>query len=126
MLFHLCLGARRAVCRGATGGCFSCLLRAPADATLDAAADTIPQLVRRRDLASGNLALNDSGDEIVLLSPTLLLADALAFGKGEYAVLGWRATCVPPAATHCNGCQGPASRRSGRAPALPCRATVAI
>ena len=58
------------------------------DATLDAAADTIPQLVRRKDLASGNLALNDSGDEIVLLSPTLLLADAMAFGKGEYGVLG--------------------------------------
>lgn len=44
-----------------------------------------PQLVRRKDLAKGKLALNDSGDNIVLLAPGLQLADAVAFGKGETA-----------------------------------------
>ena len=57
------------------------------DAAFESAGDVV-QLVRRKDLAKGKLALNDSGDEIVLLAPGLQLADAVAFGKGEYGVLG--------------------------------------
>ena len=58
---------------------------------------TPSQLVRRKDLAKGKLALNDSGDEIVLLAPGLLLADAVAFGKGEYGVLGLAGDLRAPA-----------------------------
>ena len=58
------------------------------DVTLESAGDAVPQLVRRKDLAKGKLALNDGGDAIVLLAPGLLLADAVAFGQGEYGMLG--------------------------------------
>ena len=57
------------------------------DAAFESAGNTV-QLERRKDLAKGKLALNDSGDEIVLLAPGLQLADAVAFGKGEYGALG--------------------------------------
>ena len=43
--------------------------------------------MRRRDLATGSLALSDSGDEVVLLNPTGQLADAVAFTGGNYAAL---------------------------------------
>jgi len=48
---------------------------------------TVITLVRRRDLATGSLALSDSGDEVVLLNPTGALADAVAFANGDYATL---------------------------------------
>ena len=51
----------------------------------------------RKDLAAGKLALNDSGDEIVLLAPGLLLADAVAYGKGEYGTLGLAGDLRAPA-----------------------------
>jgi hypothetical protein len=60
----------------------------PPGATLEKAGGAAPQLVRRSDLAGGKLALNDGGDEIVLLAPGLLLADAMGFGRAEYAALG--------------------------------------
>jgi len=44
-------------------------------------------LVRRRDLATGSLALSDSGDEVVLLNPVGEVADAVAFANGDYAAL---------------------------------------
>ncbi len=44
-------------------------------------------LVRRRDLATGSLALNDSGDEVVLLNPAGELVDAVAFANGDYTAL---------------------------------------
>jgi hypothetical protein len=48
---------------------------------------SVPTLARRTELAQGQLALSDSGDEIVLLDPALHLADAVAFGSGAYSVL---------------------------------------
>ena len=58
------------------------------DAAFEGGEDAVPQLGRRKDLAKGKLALNDAGDEIVLLAPGLQLADAVAFGKGEYGAVG--------------------------------------
>jgi hypothetical protein len=68
------------------------------DAALEAAGGAIPQLARRTDLAKGKLALDDGGDEVLLLDPDLRLADAVAFGKGDYA---GRAL---PAAIRCSAC----------------------
>ncbi len=47
-----------------------------------------PDLVRRRDLASGQLALNDNGDEVLLFNPAVAVADAVAFDEGNYGALG--------------------------------------
>lgn len=58
-------------------------------------ADT-PDLVRRRDLAKGELALNDSGDEVLLFNPDGAVADAVAFGDGAYTVLGLTGTLATP------------------------------
>lgn len=46
------------------------------------------RLTRRRELATGEWALNNSGDEVVLLSPSGDVADAVAFAQGNYAALG--------------------------------------
>jgi hypothetical protein len=58
------------------------------DAQFEAENAVAPVLERRRDLASGAFALNDSGDEVVLLDPQGRLADAVAYGNGNAAVLG--------------------------------------
>ncbi len=60
--------------------------RAP-DAEFEEHDAAIPTLARRRDLASGSLALSDNGDEVVLLNPAGQLADAVAFASGNYAAL---------------------------------------
>ncbi len=57
------------------------------EATAQEAAAAAVQLAPRKELAPGQLALNDSGDEVVLLGPGLLLADAVAYGSGNYAAL---------------------------------------
>lgn len=59
----------------------------PANAEFEEDDPDTPTLPRRRDLASGSLALNDSGDEVVLLNPTGQLADAVAFTGGDYTAL---------------------------------------
>ena len=46
---------------------------------------TVPTLIRLPDRAAGSLALNDTGDEVLLLNPALELADAVAWGDGSYA-----------------------------------------
>ena len=53
-------------------------------------------LPRRRDLATGKLALNNSGDEVLLLDPVGTLADAVAFTGGDYAALGLTGELRPP------------------------------
>ena len=55
-----------------------------------------PDLVRRRDLAKGELALNDSGDEVLLFNPEGAVADAVVFGDGAYTVLGLTGTLAAP------------------------------
>ncbi|MCX6044833.1 MAG: lamin tail domain-containing protein [Chloroflexi bacterium] len=59
----------------------------PPDAEFEDHAVDVPSLARRRDLASGSLALSDSGDEVVLLNPGGQLADAVAFTNGNYTAL---------------------------------------
>ncbi|MBI3957357.1 MAG: lamin tail domain-containing protein, partial [Chloroflexi bacterium] len=68
--------------------------RAP-DAQFESSPSAAPVLARRRDLASGALALNDSGDEVVLLDPSLGLADALAYEDGDRASLGLTGVLYP-------------------------------
>lgn len=46
------------------------------------------RLERRRELATGEWALNNSGDEVVLLSPSGEVADAVAFAEANYAAVG--------------------------------------
>ncbi|MBP8291197.1 MAG: lamin tail domain-containing protein, partial [Caldilineaceae bacterium] len=48
----------------------------------------VPTLMRRTDLGTGRLALDDGGDEIVLINPALELADAVAYGDGDFGALG--------------------------------------
>ncbi len=47
----------------------------------------IPTLDKRSDLASGQFALKDNGDEVVLLNAELALADAVAYGSGDGVAL---------------------------------------
>ncbi|MFZ1753619.1 MAG: lamin tail domain-containing protein, partial [Caldilineaceae bacterium] len=69
----------------------------PAHAQFENSASAAPVLARRRELASGSLALNDSGDEVLLLDPSLNLADAVVWGNGDGASLGLTGTLYPVA-----------------------------
>jgi hypothetical protein len=67
------------------------------DATIEEAAAPVRRLLRRSDLAHGELALNDGGDEVVLITPNLGLADVAAYGHAEYALLQlWGELRTPP------------------------------
>ena len=57
------------------------------DAEIEETDAEIPNLPKRRELASGSMALNDDGDEVILLDSTSRLADAVAYGDGAYAAL---------------------------------------
>ncbi|MFN8442700.1 MAG: lamin tail domain-containing protein [Caldilineaceae bacterium] len=59
-----------------------------ADGESDNADDGTPNLEKAKEYAHGSLSLSDSGDEVVLIDPEGMLADAVAFGNGEYALLG--------------------------------------
>jgi hypothetical protein len=61
--------------------------RAP-DAEWNETGAKLPVLARRTDLASGEVALNDNGDELLLLDPQGRVADAVAFGDGDFAAVG--------------------------------------
>ena len=67
------------------------------DAQIEGSASPAPILPPRRDLASGTLALNDSGDEVVLIDPSGMLADAVAFGQGDTMSLGMTGSLLPVA-----------------------------
>ncbi len=64
----------------------------PPDAQFEASESSVPVLDRRRELASGRLALNDSGDELLLLDPSLALADGVVWGSGDGTSLGLTGT----------------------------------
>ncbi|RLT36917.1 MAG: hypothetical protein DWI57_14235, partial [Chloroflexi bacterium] len=68
--------------------------RAP-DAQFETSESTAPVLERRRELASGRLALSDGGDEVLLLDPALALADAVAWASGDGAGLGLTGALYP-------------------------------
>ncbi|MCC6169787.1 MAG: lamin tail domain-containing protein [Caldilineaceae bacterium] len=52
---------------------------------------------RQTALASGEIALDDAGDEVILLDPAGRLADALAYGDGEGRGLGLAGHLICPA-----------------------------
>ncbi|MBX3002087.1 MAG: lamin tail domain-containing protein [Caldilineaceae bacterium] len=58
------------------------------DAQFEKTDAPIPDLARVRELATGTFALNDSGDEVVLLDPADRLADVVVFGNGDSVSLG--------------------------------------
>jgi hypothetical protein len=59
----------------------------PPDAEWEASDDSVPDLLRAPRFGSGGLALNDSGDEVVLIDPAGRLADAVGYKAAEYAAL---------------------------------------
>jgi hypothetical protein len=69
--------------------------RAP-DAQFENADNGVPALVPRADLATGQWALSDSGDEAVLLNPAGVAVDAFVYGNGDYAALGRSGELRPP------------------------------
>ncbi|MEZ4609775.1 MAG: lamin tail domain-containing protein [Caldilineaceae bacterium] len=62
------------------------------DAEFEESAAEVPSLSRRRDLATGQFALKDGGDEVLLLAPAGQLVDAVAYGTGDGAALGLTGT----------------------------------
>jgi hypothetical protein len=66
------------------------------DAEWEAHDDLTPDLVRERALGRGALALNDAGDEVVLLDPSGLLVDAVAYKNGAYAKLSLAGVLTAP------------------------------
>ena len=67
----------------------------PPDAQFEESQSAVPVLARRRELATGSLALSDGGDEILLLDPSLALADGVVWGSGDGASLGLTGTLYP-------------------------------
>jgi hypothetical protein len=70
------------------GATFQGVWGRPPDAEWNETDPAILTLSGVSGLAAGELALNDDGDELVLLDPQGRLADAAAFGDGDYAGLG--------------------------------------
>lgn len=68
----------------------------PAHAEFAATDADTPDLARQRDLAKGELALNDSGDEVLLFNPAGAVVDVVAFGDGAYGVLGLTGALATP------------------------------
>jgi hypothetical protein len=58
------------------------------DAQFENSDAPIPTLARVRELATGSFALNDSGDEVVLLDPSGRLADVVVYGNSDSTSLG--------------------------------------
>ncbi|MCB0186143.1 MAG: lamin tail domain-containing protein [Caldilineaceae bacterium] len=58
-----------------------------AHAEFGSADEATPDLARLRTLATGQWALNDSGDEVILLNPNRAVADAVVFADGAYQTL---------------------------------------
>ncbi|MFO7635338.1 MAG: lamin tail domain-containing protein [Caldilinea sp.] len=57
------------------------------DAAWQTSDGVVPLLQREPRLGRGSMALNDSGDEVVLLNPAGKLVDAVAFKKAAYATV---------------------------------------
>jgi len=83
--YHLPAGARFVIARD--GASFRRSWGTPANAEFGSSDEATPDLARLRLLASGQWALNDSGDEVILLNPNGEVADALVYGNGDYASL---------------------------------------
>ncbi len=79
------------------GAAFRATFARAADAQFEESGDPAPVLERLPGLASGKWALNDGGDEVALLNPAGELADAVAYGDGDYAALDLTGPLRPPA-----------------------------
>lgn len=82
----LAAGERIVIARN--GAAFQTQWGQRADAEFDETDANTPTLDRQRTLASGTWALNDSGDEVILLTPNGEVADVVAFGNGDTARFG--------------------------------------
>ncbi len=78
-------GSRLVLARN--GNAFHIRWGQPPDAQFEANEGSIPVLSRVSTLATGTWALNDSGDEVLLLDPQGRLADAVAYGDGDHRAL---------------------------------------
>ncbi|MBW7881741.1 MAG: lamin tail domain-containing protein [Caldilineaceae bacterium] len=78
------------------GAAFQARFGDPPDAELEDTLAAVPQLERVPEVSKGTLALNDRGDEVVLIDPDGLLADAVAYAAGDYAALGLTGELYPP------------------------------
>ncbi len=87
-------GARFVIARD--GASFRATWGAPANAEFGNSDDATANLTPQRALASGQWALNDSGDEVILLNPNGEVADALVYGDGAYASLNTDGLLVAP------------------------------
>ena len=87
-------GARFVVARNAV--MFREVFGRSPDAEWEAHDDLTPDLTRERVLGRGALALNDAGDEVVLLDPSGLLVDAVAYKNGAYAQLSLAGVLTAP------------------------------
>ncbi|HHW86095.1 MAG TPA: hypothetical protein GX400_07795, partial [Chloroflexi bacterium] len=67
------------------------------DAEWEASDASVPDLASAPSYGSGKLALNDSGDEVVLIDPAGRLADAVGYKAAEYAALTLAGQLDPPA-----------------------------
>ncbi len=78
-------GGAYVIARSAAG--FAARWFAPPDVQFEATGAGVPALVQNPAYPGGNFALDDTGDEVVLLSPEGVLADAVCFGDGDCAAL---------------------------------------
>jgi hypothetical protein len=66
------------------------------DAEWEASDAGVPDLQRETRFGGGRLALDDGGDEVVLLDAAGVLFDAVAYKAGEYASLALAGNLAPP------------------------------
>ena len=67
------------------------------DAEWEASDASVPDLVRAPYYGTGAMALNDGGDEVVLIDPAGRLADAVGYRAAEYAAVALTGRLDPPA-----------------------------
>ncbi len=92
-----------------SGAAFAARWFVAPDAQFEATAPGTPVLTRNEWAAPGHLALDDSGDEVVLLGPDGGLADALCFGAGDCAALGLTGRLDAPDGSALQRIPGPGS-----------------
>ncbi len=79
-----------------SGAAFRAAWGRSADAEFEDQDPLTPSLSRRTDLASGQWALNNSGDEVLLLNPAGEVADLVVYGNGTSEELGVSGFLRPP------------------------------
>ncbi len=90
-----------------SGAGFAAHWQVAPDAQFEPGDPDVATLARNDLLARGNFALDDGGDELVLLNPDGLLADALCYGNGDCAALGLAGRLDAPAGSSLQRVPGP-------------------